>query len=249
MGESISSNVDDRTIHELYAFPFMDSLKAGAVSAMCSYQRTNNSYGCQNSKLLNGILKTELGFQGFVTSDWDAQHAGVASANAGLDLVMPDGGYWGDNLTEAVKNGSVAESRLDDMVTRILAAWYRLGQDSGYPRVNFGANVQANHAENVRACARDGTVLLRNEENVLPLSSPATIAVIGSSSVIGAHARNERVHAGDEGEEQHLRPYIVDDCGFEFFVIAPTSEERVRGDHGGLNDRRGSLMAIWGLLH
>lgn len=58
----MSSNVDDRTIHELYVFPFMDSLKAGAASIMCSYQRANNSYGCQNSKLLNGILKTELGF-------------------------------------------------------------------------------------------------------------------------------------------------------------------------------------------
>jgi hypothetical protein len=58
----MSSNVDDRTIHELYVFPFMDSLKAGAASIMCSYQRANNSYGCQNSKLLNGILKIELGF-------------------------------------------------------------------------------------------------------------------------------------------------------------------------------------------
>jgi beta-glucosidase-like glycosyl hydrolase len=58
----MSSNVDDRTIHELYVFPFMDSLKAGTASVMCSYQRANNSYGCQNSKLLNGILKTELGF-------------------------------------------------------------------------------------------------------------------------------------------------------------------------------------------
>jgi beta-glucosidase len=62
-GEALSSNADDRTIHELYVFPFMDSLKAGAASIMCSYQRVNNSYGCQNSKLLNGILKTELGFQ------------------------------------------------------------------------------------------------------------------------------------------------------------------------------------------
>lgn len=95
LGESLSSNVDDRTLHELYVFPFMDGLKEGAVSVMCSYQRVNNSYGCQNSKMLNGILKTELGFEGFVLSDWGAQHSGVASANAGLDIVMPDAGYWG----------------------------------------------------------------------------------------------------------------------------------------------------------
>lgn len=56
----MSSNVDDKTLHELYAYPFMDSLRENAGSVMCSYQRTNNSYGCQNSKLLNGILKTEL---------------------------------------------------------------------------------------------------------------------------------------------------------------------------------------------
>ncbi|KAF2163824.1 glycoside hydrolase family 3 protein [Zasmidium cellare ATCC 36951] len=187
MGESISSNADDRTIHELYAFPFMDSLKAGAVSAMCSYQRTNNSYGCQNSKLLNGILKTELGFQGFVTSDWDAQHSGVASANAGLDLVMPDGGYWGDNLTEAVKNGSVAESRLNDMVTRILAAWYHIGQSDGYPDVavhNYNVqapivDVRGDHASLIREIGAAGAVLVKNVDNALPLSKPRFLNIYG----------------------------------------------------------------------
>jgi beta-glucosidase len=84
---------------------------------MCSYQRANNSYGCQNSKLLNGILKTEFGFEGFVVSDWGAHHSGVASANAGLDMVMPDAGFWGKNLTQAVNNGSVSAERLDDMVS------------------------------------------------------------------------------------------------------------------------------------
>jgi beta-glucosidase len=65
-GEAVSSNADDRTLHELYAWPFMDSLREGAGALMCSYQRINNSYGCQNSYLLNGVLKTELGFEGFV---------------------------------------------------------------------------------------------------------------------------------------------------------------------------------------
>ena len=98
----------------------MNSLKDGVGSVLCSYQRVNNSYACQNSKLLNGILKTELGFEGFVVSDWEGQHAGVASANAGLDIVMPNQGFWGDNLTEAVNNGSVSTDRIDDMATRIL---------------------------------------------------------------------------------------------------------------------------------
>lgn len=67
---AISSNVDDRTIHELYLWPFADAVRAGVASVMCSYQRINGTYGCENSKLLNGILKEELGFQGYVMSDW-----------------------------------------------------------------------------------------------------------------------------------------------------------------------------------
>lgn len=96
----------------------MDGIKAGAASVMCSYNRVNNSYGCQNSKLMNGILKTELEFDGFVITDWNAQHSGVASALAGLDMVMPTAGFWGDKLTEAVKNGSVPKDRVEDMATR-----------------------------------------------------------------------------------------------------------------------------------
>ncbi len=73
LGASISSNIDDKTLHELYLAPFADALHAGVASVMCAYTGVNNSYSCQNSKLLNGILKTELGFEGFVVSDWGAQ--------------------------------------------------------------------------------------------------------------------------------------------------------------------------------
>jgi beta-glucosidase len=61
---AVSANIDDKTMHELYLWPFQDAVLAGSASIMCSYQRINNSYGCQNSKTLNGLLKTELGFQG-----------------------------------------------------------------------------------------------------------------------------------------------------------------------------------------
>ncbi|KAK6543054.1 hypothetical protein TWF694_006981 [Orbilia ellipsospora] len=90
--EAISSNVDDRAMHEVFAWPFADAVRAGVGSIMCSYNQINNSYGCQNSELLNGILKNELGFPGFVMSDWQAQHAGVATALAGLgkELDCPD---------------------------------------------------------------------------------------------------------------------------------------------------------------
>jgi beta-glucosidase len=102
---------------------------------MCSYNRLNNSYACQNSKTLNGILKTELGFEGWVVSDWYAQHTGLASAEAGLDVVMPNSNFWGKdgvNLTVAVNNGSLAESRVTDMATRVVASWYQMGQDVSF---------------------------------------------------------------------------------------------------------------------
>ena len=120
--EAVSSNIDDKTLHELYLWPFADAVKAGAGNIMCSYNRVNNSYGCQNSKLLNGVLKEELGFQGFVVSDWGALHAGYAAAEAGLDMVMPSAGiFWGKNLTASINNGSMAESVLDNMATRYVA--------------------------------------------------------------------------------------------------------------------------------
>lgn len=179
LGESESSNADDRTIHELYAFPFMDSLRDGVGSVLCSYQRVNNSYACQNSKLLNGILKTELGFEGFVVSDWEGQHAGVASANAGLDIVMPDQGFWGNKLTEAVNNGSVSTDRINDMATRILSSWYYLDQNKGYPSNGVYANdkkhdpvdVQGDHASLIREIGAAGIVLVKNTNNALPFTN------------------------------------------------------------------------------
>ncbi|KAF4415871.1 beta-glucosidase M [Fusarium acutatum] len=91
--KAVSSNIDDQTMHELYLWPFQDAVRAGTTNIMCSYQRVNNSYGCANSKTQNGLLKGELGFQGFVVSDWTAQHAGVATALAGMDMVMPFEGH------------------------------------------------------------------------------------------------------------------------------------------------------------
>lgn len=136
ISDSISSNLDDVTMHELYLWPFADAVRAGTASVMCAYNQVNNSYNCQNSQTLNKLLKAELGFQGFVMSDWSGQHSGVSSALAGLDMTMPgdegfDSGnsYWGSNLTIAVLNGTVPQWRLDDMCVRIMAAWYYVGRD------------------------------------------------------------------------------------------------------------------------
>ncbi|KAF5582297.1 beta-glucosidase [Fusarium pseudoanthophilum] len=147
ISESLSSNLDDKTMHELYAWPFADAVRAGVGSVMCSYNQINNSYGCQNSKLLNGLLKDEMGFQGFVMSDWAAQHTGAASAVAGLDMSMPgdtafDSGYsfWGGNLTLAVINGTVPAWRVDDMALRIMSAFFKVGRTvEDLPDINFSS--------------------------------------------------------------------------------------------------------------
>ncbi|EEP78747.1 hypothetical protein UREG_03593 [Uncinocarpus reesii 1704] len=211
---AMSSNIDDRTLREVYVWPFAESVRAGVASIMCAYQMVNNSYSCGNSLLLNGILKDELGFQGFVQSDWWAQQAGVSTALAGLDMSMPGGGprlspgvsYWGSNLTIAALNTSVPMERLNDMATRIVAAWYQLGQDSwpkpppddeGGPNfsswtkerigrihqgsddkdatgvVNKYINAQGKgdnaHSIVARLIAAESTILLKNEDEILPL--------------------------------------------------------------------------------
>ncbi|KAG9750753.1 glycoside hydrolase family 3 protein, partial [Aureobasidium melanogenum] len=139
-----SSNIDDQTLHELYVWPFADAVKAGVASVMCSYNLVNNSDACGNSYLLNHVLKSELGFQGYVMSDWQATMSGVPSILAGLDMTMAgdirfgDGSsYFGPNLTIAILNGTIPQWRLDDMAVRILAGWYLVGGDREVPQVNF----------------------------------------------------------------------------------------------------------------
>lgn len=193
--ESLSSNIDDKTMHEFYLWPFQGSLRAGTGNIMCSYNRLNNSYGCANSKSLNGLLKTEIGFEGFVVSDWSAQHADVATALAGLDMTMPGGDdFWGSKLVDAVKNGSVPESRLDDMATRIVASWYKMGQDEDFPTPGIGMASDLTKPRNVvdarnstfRSTLFDGAVeghvLVKNTRNTLPLSNPKMLSIFGYSA-------------------------------------------------------------------
>ncbi|TPX11120.1 uncharacterized protein E0L32_007981 [Thyridium curvatum] len=213
---AISTNIDDRTLHEIYAWPFADAIKAGVASVMCSYNMVNNSYACDNSKLLNGILKDEMGFQGFVMSDWLAQRSGVASALAGLDMTMPGDGLkwqdghslWGPELSRAVLNGSIPMDRLNDMVTRIVAAWYQLGQDDKSKFDNKGPNfsswshekvgvqfpgspspqdkmeinkfvpARADHDKIARQVAAEGTVLLKNDD-CLPIDRDGSMGING----------------------------------------------------------------------
>ncbi|KAL1897129.1 glycoside hydrolase 3 [Sporothrix stenoceras] len=199
--ETISSSVDDRTMHELYLWPFADAVKAGVASVMCSYNKVNGTWACENKNILNNLLKDELGFRGYVMSDWNAQHT-TSSATSGMDMTMPGSDYsgktilWGPQLVSAVNNGQVAKTRLDDMATRVLAAWYLVGQDKGYPGINIKASVQSTHKDNVRAVARDGIVLLQNTGDILPLSKPKKLAIVGSAAVVNPKGMNSCVDQG-----------------------------------------------------
>ncbi|TDL14863.1 glycoside hydrolase family 3 protein [Rickenella mellea] len=196
-----SSDVDDRTQHEIYTLPFLRSVMAGVASIMCSYNQINGTYACENDKTLNDVLKREIGFQGFVMSDWSATHS-TLSVMDGLDMTMPGDiffgsgtSYFGQTLVDYVRNGSIPESRVDDMATRILAGWYLLKQDNGsYPAVNFNAfmpvdpatndrvDVQDDHYKIVRKMGAASTVLLKNKNNALPLNKPRSILLAGSDA-------------------------------------------------------------------
>ncbi|CAI7676819.1 unnamed protein product [Penicillium discolor] len=204
--ETMSSNIGDRATHELYVWPFMNAVRANVASVMCSYNKLNETWACESDALLNDLMKNELGFPGYIMSDWNAQHTGVNSALAGLDMTMPGSDFnkppgskfWGPNLVQAVANGSVPQARLDDMATRILAAWYLLDQDQGYPEVTFSSwnggkatvDVTGDHATVVRTVARDSIVLLKNEEHVLPLRQPKSLAIIGQDATVDPNGPN-----------------------------------------------------------
>ncbi|KAJ8587371.1 glycoside hydrolase family 3 protein [Rhizopogon salebrosus TDB-379] len=243
-----SSNVDDRTQHEIYAHPFLRSVMAGVSSVMCSYNLINDTYACNNDKMLNDILKREYGFQGFVQSDWSATMS-TLSAVAGLDMTMPgditfDSGdsYFGGNLTDYVNEGYISKARLDDMATRIIAAWYFLHQDENYPATNFNAfnqsdevnnkhvNVQADHYKLVREIGAAGTVLLKNDNGTLPLNKPRNLVLIGSDAGPGKSGPNEFADQG--GSDGILAMGWGSGTGNFPYLISPLEgvQERARQD-------------------
>ncbi|KAF8312329.1 glycoside hydrolase [Clavulina sp. PMI_390] len=214
-----------RQIHEVYAAPFLRSVQAGVASAMCSYnlskgsskgrpiraltlflfRSVNGTYACDNDYTMNVILKGQFGFQGYIMSDWQATMS-TLGAESGLDMTMPGdvalgsgGSYFGQNLTDYVNNGTIAEARLDDMATRILAAWFMTGQDDNYPATNFdtwdvnGPNdlhvqAQTNFTDSsAYEVAVASHILLKNTNGALPLVTksklaPKKMVLIGSDA-------------------------------------------------------------------
>ncbi len=127
---SINVEIDDRTLNEIYLPGFKAAvMEAGTLTVMGAYNKVNGYYCCENKILLEDILKKSWGFKGLVMSDWGATHSTINSANNGLDLEMPGPGqFFGKPLLEAVKNGEISESVINDKVSRILRVMFELGK-------------------------------------------------------------------------------------------------------------------------
>jgi len=204
---SINSVVDNRTQHEIYLPPFKAAVQAGVGAVMCSYNVVNGTYACENPTTQNSWLKSELAFTGFIMSDWGATHSTVASAVNGLDMDMPgnDNFFSATNLQNAINAGQVPQSRVDDMVQRILKSMFQVGLFDNAPTGSTGANVQsAAHTQLVRDGAAQSTVLLKNTNSVLPLNT----ATIHTIAVIGSAASTNPIATGG-GSSQVNFPYTI----------------------------------------
>ncbi len=177
---------------DLLAFQIANDI-GHPLAVMCSYNRVQGDYACENDYLLNQVLKREFGFKGFVLSDWEGTHSTAKAAIAGLDMEQPgnhptDGHephYFGSDLKAAVESGAVPLARLDDMAGRILYSLFASGAIDRPPSkrvVNpFLGLKDSQHI------AEESIVLLQNRNSALPLDKTQTglIAVIGSHADVG----------------------------------------------------------------
>jgi beta-glucosidase len=151
-------------------------------SVMCSYNKVNGDWACENDWLLNHVLKGAWHFPGFVVSDWDGTHSTEKAAMAGLDMQMPGDEYFGAALKEAVTSGRVPLQRLDDMVHRLLRSMFSAGVID-HPSTPRSVVDPFRGRDDAQHIAEESIVLLKND-GTLPLNA----AAVHSIAVIGAHA-------------------------------------------------------------
>jgi beta-glucosidase len=179
---TLDAILDRRALREtdLLAFQIAIGL-AKPAGVMCSYNKVNGDYACENDYTLSQVLKHDWGFKGWVLSDWDGTHSTVKAALAGLDMEQPGDTYFGAPLKQAVLDGKLPQARLDDMVHRIVRSMFATGvvDDPPVRRVvdPFRGRDDAQKIE------EESIVLLQNKGGILPLSQR-----VGSIAVIGAHA-------------------------------------------------------------
>jgi len=172
---TVSANVDERTLREIYLPAFENVVKnAEPATVMESYNCVNGKNVSDSKWLLEGILREEWGFKGFVMSDWNAVHDRVVSLDAGLELEMPTSyGVRDEQIVEAVKSGELDEKVLDRAVERILNIVFKYAEQKAEK-----ADLEAHHLLAGKAEA-ECIVLLKNEGEILPFKKGASLAVIG----------------------------------------------------------------------
>ncbi|WP_372631588.1 glycoside hydrolase family 3 C-terminal domain-containing protein [Cohnella sp.] len=173
---SADSVVDERTLREIYLASFEGAVKnAQPWTVMCAYNKVNGEYAAQNEWLLTDVLKNEWGHEGFVVSDWGAVVDRVQSLAVGLELEMPREGEGIKQIVEAVRSGQLPEEKLDAALERLLTIVFK-AVDHRKPGATYDREA---HHRLAREIAAESMVLLKNENNVLPLKRGGKIAVIG----------------------------------------------------------------------
>ena len=180
---AVNANVDKRSMRESDLLAFQIALEISDPGAvMCSYNRVNGDYACENSYLLTDVLKKDLHFKGFVVSDWGGTHSAAKASHAGLDQEQPDQYFFGDALKKGVESGEVSQDELNDHVHRILRTIFAKGLFD-HPVTKQVPDVEAG-AVFARNVAEKSIVLLKNDKHVLPLDP----AKLHSLVLIGGHA-------------------------------------------------------------
>ncbi|MFI6736371.1 beta-glucosidase [Nonomuraea sp. NPDC050451] len=205
--QTIDVKVDERTLREIYLPAFEAAVQAGVGAVMAAYNHVNGVYAAEHPHLLTGILRDEWHFGGWVMSDWFATHSGAPSLTAGMDMEMPFGVNYG-GLAAAVASGQLAESAVDTAVRRVLVQLDRFGLlGGGRPRPSPDP---AGGARTAKEIALAGAVLLRNEQDLLPLGRAdlTDLAVIGPTAagpLVGGGGSARVIPAGAESPLTALR--------------------------------------------
>lgn len=178
-----SSNVDERTLNEIYLPAFKASVQEGKVATvMTSYNLINGVQATENDSLNNKVLRDQWGFDGFIVSDWASTYHALPVANGGVDLEMPSGAMMNrETLIPAIKNGELKEELINDKVRRILFTYARFGLFE-HPDLRANFKCDTTFTRNVaKDVAREGVVLLKNANNSLPLNinQVKSVAVLG----------------------------------------------------------------------
>jgi beta-glucosidase len=183
---AVNVNIDKRSMRESDLLAFEIGLReSNAAAVMCSYNRVNGDYACENKYLLTDILKKDWNFKGFVVSDWGGTHSVAKASAAGLDHEEPGEIFYGDAMKKAVESGQVPTSEVDDHVHRILRSMFATGVIDD-PAARSVVDVMGGFGV-AQKIEEQSIVLLRNEHSQLPLdaSKVASIAVIGAHSDVG----------------------------------------------------------------